>query len=147
MKNKILLMPAILIMALFIGACEEDDNGAEINDPYQRIEGKWNMDAYSMRGDPMPVDGSYWKFNYSDSEEPPYHGVDSLNIYESAGLFDYEFSEDEDTLFITDTMQAGGWYDGKWLMMEFEEESLELVREYEDIQYADTLKFSRAQEQ
>ncbi|MBS3807651.1 MAG: hypothetical protein KGY60_09125 [Bacteroidales bacterium] len=141
MKNKVLLALAIFGAALFFTACEEEENN-KINDPYQRIEGKWNMDQFSMRGDPMPVEGSYWEFMYTDSENPPYQGIDSLSLYESAGTFEYEFSEGEDTLFVTDTLQYGGYFDGKWVIQNFEESSLEMVREYDD-EWADTLKFSR----
>jgi len=141
MKNKVLLALAIFGAALFFTNCEEEEDN-EINDPYQRIEGKWNMNQFSMRGDPMPVEGSYWEFMYTDSQNPPYQGIDSLALYESAGTFEYEFSQDEDTLFITDTLQYGGYFNGKWVIQTFEESSLEMVREYDD-EWGDTLKFSR----
>jgi len=142
MKKNVWLLLAFFVLAIFYTSCEEEEN-QKINDPYLRIEGKWNMDAYTQRGDPMlQLDGSFWKFTYNDTTEAPHQGIDSLVPYGSSGSFDYEFSKGEDTLFVTDTLQYGGYFNGDWVIMKFEDKALKLVREYDD-QWGDTLKFSR----
>lgn len=143
MKKYAMLFMAVFAAAIFFTSCEEEENQT-INDPYQRIEGKWNMEKYVQRGDPMmELDGSYWNLMYNDTTEAPYMGVDSLTTWGSSGTFEYEFSADEDTLVVIDQNQNGGYYHGNWLIQEFTDKALLLTREYDEIQYGDTLQFSR----
>lgn len=143
MKKNLMLLLALFVMAFFYTSCEEEED-QKVNDPYMRIEGKWNMEKYSQRGDPMiELEGSFWKFFYNDSTEAPYPGIDSLtSYYGSSGTFEYRISEAEDTLYVTDSSQYGGYFHGKWIITQFEENALELIREYED-EWGDTLRFNR----
>jgi hypothetical protein len=143
MKKNLMLLLALFVMAFFYTSCEEEED-QKVNDPYMRIEGKWNMEKYAQRGDPMiELEGSFWEFFYNDTTEAPYQGVDSLtSYYGSSGTFEYQIAETEDTLYVTDSNQAGGYFHGKWVITQFDENALELIREYDD-EWGDTLRFSR----
>ena len=144
MKKYAMFIMAVFAAAIFFASCEEEENQT-INDPYQRIEGKWDLEKYVQRGDPMiELDGSIWKFKLNDSTEAPFTGIDSLtSYYESSGMFEYAFSENEDTLKVFDQNQNGGYHNGNWLIQEFKDKALLLTREYDDTEYGDTLQFSR----
>ena len=45
-------------------------------------------------------------------------------------------------MYVTDSSQYGGYFHGKWIITQFEENALELIREYED-EWGDTLRFNR----
>ena len=143
MKKNMMLLLALFVMAFVYTSCEEEEN-QKVNDPYMRIEGKWNLEKYSQRGDPMiELEGSYWEFFYNDSSEAPYQGIDSLtSYYGSSGTFEYQITEAEDTLHVIDSNQAGGYFNGQWVILKFDENALELIRKYDD-EWGDTLNFSR----
>jgi len=143
MKKNLMLLLALFVMAFVYTSCEEEEN-QKVNDPYMRIEGKWNLEKYSQRGDPMiELEGSYWEFFYNDSSDAPYQGIDSLtSYYGSSGTFEYRIAEAEDTLHVIDSNQAGGYFHGQWLIQKFDENALELTRSYDD-EWGDTLNFSR----
>ncbi len=143
MKKFVLILAAAFIFGGFLISCEDDDQ-VEKKSPYELIKGQWFMKTYKMRGDPMPCDSSFWEFSYSESEEPPYEGIDYFSLYgDTTGTFEYEISENTDTLFVQDTMQIGGYFDGNWIILNFEEDTMAISRRYPETEWADTIEFNR----
>ena len=146
MKKLAFILTAVIIFVSILVSYENDDQ-VEKKSPYEQIEGKWDIQSYKQSGDPiMDLDGSYWNFKYSDSEEPPYVATDSVTFYgaEMKGEFTYEFSENEDSLFIRDSTQTMEYFHGDWAILNFEEDTLALSRtRYPDRAWADTVELNR----
>ncbi|MBS3772059.1 MAG: hypothetical protein KGY69_17535 [Bacteroidales bacterium] len=143
MKKLAFILTAAFMLGFLMVSCEDDDQ-VEKKGPYELIQGKWDMQIYTMRGDPMPTDSSYWEFLYSESENPPYEGSDYLEYFgDTSGTFHYRFSENEDTIIMQDSMQIGGYFHGDWIILKFEEDTLAVTRKYPDTEWADTIEFKR----
>ena len=146
MKKYAFFLVAVFLVGFIMVACEDDDQ-VKKKSPYEQIEGKWYIQSYKMSGDPITeLDGSYWKFEYSESEEPPYAAFDSVTFYdmEMKGEFTYKFSENRDSLFIRDSTQTMEFFHGDWAILNFEEDTLALSRvRYPDRSWGDTIQLNR----
>ena len=146
MKKIVFLLAALLLVGFLTVSCEDDDQ-VEKKSPYEQIQGKWDIQSYKINGDPITdLEGSYWSFQYSDSEEPPYLVRDSVTFYgaEMKGEFTYEFSENEDSLFIRDSTQTMEYFHGNWAVLNFKEDTFALSRNRDpETSWADTVELNR----
>jgi len=125
---KHIVLMFIASMALF-AACDlttpEDEEPANV---YARISGEWTIYNMNMLAADIPGDGSTLTFDYCD--EPPCTGKDYKASDGTTGTFTYEFSEDEQKIFLTDDDPNGGNYNTTWNVLELEKSKLRMVGDF-----------------
>jgi len=118
-----------VVFIFSLAACDlvtpEDE---EPTDVYEKISGTWTITKMNMLGAEIPGDGSTLTFEYCD--EPPCTGVDYEAAEGTSGTFTYEFSENEQKVFIIDEDAHGGNYNTTWDILDFESRKLRMTGDF-----------------